>query len=313
MSAPYRSDARSGRATLRAWSCTVRLVVGTPRVLRPAVADLTTVLARVDAVASRFRADSALSRANARAGRPVPVPRLLADLVAAALEAAAQTDGAVDPTLGRVLVALGYDRDIRRLPGDAAALAAVPPGPATWRAVRLDRTSGLLTVPAGTALDLGATAKAYVADHTAHALSRRYGTPVLLEIGGDVAVAGADPDGWCIEVAEREGEDGQLVLLRHGGLATSTTLARRWRRGGRELHHILDPRTHRPADGPWRTVSVHAPCALAANTASTAAIVLGYRALPWLEARNIAARLVAQDGTVVATGAWPRVPEPVRP
>jgi thiamine biosynthesis lipoprotein len=300
------SDLMTGRATMRAWSCTVRLVLGNRRVLRSAVTDLTAVLARVDALASRFRSDSVLSRANARAGRPVPVPRLLADLVAVALEAAAQTDGAVDPTVGRALVALGYDRDIRRLPCDGPELGAAVCSPG-WRAVRLDRESALLTVPAGAALDLGATAKAYVADHTAHALSRRYGTPVLLEIGGDIAVAGADPDGWCVEVAEREAPEGQLVLLRHGGLATSTTVVRRWRRGGEPVHHIVDPRTGRPADGPWRTVSVHAPCAVAANTASTAAIVLGYRALPWLEARHLAARLVAQDGTVVTTGAWPRV------
>ena len=75
----------------RAWSCTVRLVVDDPAVLAAASADLDALLARVDRVASRFRPDSALSIANARAGKPTPVPRLLVDLVRAALDAAALT------------------------------------------------------------------------------------------------------------------------------------------------------------------------------------------------------------------------------
>lgn len=294
----------SATFTGRAWSCTVRLVVDDAPALRPATEDLRTLLARVDAAASRFRADSALSRANDRAGRPVPVPRLLVDLVAAALRVADETDGAVDPTLGRTLAALGYDRDINAVAGDGPAVAPVLPR-RDWRDVRLDVASGLLTVPAGTALDLGSSAKAYTADLAANHLSRRYSTAVLVELGGDLAVAGDRPDGWCVEVAEREGERGQLVLLREGGLTTSTTTVRRWQRGGRRVHHIVDPRTGAPADGPWRTVTVAAPDALRANAASTAAIVLGDAARGWLEARGYPARLVAQDGSVQVTAGWP--------
>jgi FAD:protein FMN transferase len=288
----------------RAWSCTVRLVVEDERRLNAAAEDLTALLSRVDLVASRFRSDSALSIANARPGRPTPVPKLLVDLVAAALDAADRTDGAVDPTVGLAMDRIGYDRDIAAVEPDGPAVAPRR-SLRRWQHVRLHREAGLLTVPHGTALDLGATAKAYVADHAAAALSRRYDTAVLVELGGDLAVAGNRPDGWCVRVAEREGEDGQLVLVRHGGLATSTTTVRRWNRGGRTVHHIVDPRTGAPADGPWRTVSVAAPCALAANVASTAAIVLGEAALDWLDGRGLAARLVARDGSVHTTVHWP--------
>jgi thiamine biosynthesis lipoprotein len=106
-------------------------------------------------------------------------------------------------------------------------------------------------------------------------------------------------------VAERENGPGQVVVLRHGGLATSTTTIRRWRRGERSVHHIVDPRTGAPADGPWRTASVYAPSALAANVASTAAIVLGERADDWLTERHLAARLVDVDGFVHTTPGWP--------
>jgi thiamine biosynthesis lipoprotein len=288
----------------RAWSCSVRLVVEDERALEPATADLHTLLAKVDDAASRFRPDSALSRANARAGRPTPVPLLLVELVDAALRMAAHTDGAVDPTVGRAMTRLGYDRDIAEVTADGPEFL---PRPAArdWRHVRLERAMGLLTVPAGTALDLGATAKAHTADLAAATLARRYRTGTLVELGGDLAVAGHRPDGWCIQVAEREGGEGQLVLVRSGGLTTSTTTVRRWQRGGRPVHHIVDPRTGAPAGGPWRTVTVAAADALHANAATTAAIVLGPKALGWLDEHGYAARLVAQDGAVVTTGGWP--------
>lgn len=297
----------SGTVVLRAWSCTVRLVVVDERVLRAASDDLGALLARVDRAASRFRADSALTRANARAGKPVAVPRLLVDLVTAGLDAAATTGGLVDPTLGLAMHRLGYDRDIGDVHarGDVAAPAPAALDAGRWGSVRLDREAGLLTVPAGTALDLGSTAKAWTADHAAQTLAARYDTAVLVELGGDVAVAGDRPEGWTVQVAEREGGDGQLVTLRHGGLTTSTTTVRTWRYGGEQVHHIVDPRTGRPARGPWRTATVWADTALIANTASTAAIVLGEAAERWLTGRGLAARLVAHDGTVTTTAGWP--------
>ena len=297
-------SAKSHTFTVRAWSCTMRLVIDDASALSAASADLVALLDRVDAVASRFRADSALSIANVRAGRPSPVPALLIELVDTALSAAAQTDGLVDPTLGRVMNRIGYDRDIARIDTDGTK---VSPQPIThnWRSTRLHRTAGLLTVPAGAALDLGATAKAFTADLAATSLAARYGTPVLVELGGDLAVAGERLGGWCVEVAEREGAPGQLIVIKDGGVATSTTTIRRWRRSDDELHHIVDPRTGAPASGPWRTVSVFARSAVHANTASTAAIVLGERAPQWLEQRGLAARLVDADGQVVTTAGWP--------
>lgn len=293
----------------RAWSCTVRLAVSDPAVLADAAADLDALLDRVDRLASRFRADSSLSHANAKPGRPVPIPRMLADLVKAALDTAAYTAGAVDPTVGLAMHRIGYDRDIAEVPAHGPAIALCPAS-RTWRDVRLHHEAGLLTVPSGTTLDLGATAKAYTADHAARTLHRRYGTGVLVELGGDIATAGISPTGWPVHVAEHEGGPGQIVVLTHGGLATSTTTVRRWRRGGTQVHHIVDPRTGAPTDGPWRTASVHAQSALAANCASTAALVLGERAVEWLRQRRLAARLVGVDGAVHVTPGWPPVRYP---
>jgi thiamine biosynthesis lipoprotein len=245
---------------------------------------------------------------------------LLAEAVAVALRAAQLTDGDLDPTVGGALADLGYDRDFAELtpPGQSAAAgddtggvtARVIPG---WRSVRADVRQGRITVPAGVRLDLGATVKAWAADRAAARIARAHGGGVLVSLGGDTAVAGEPPDGgWRIRVQDRTAlpaapADGptQVVTIRDGGLATSSTAARRWRRGGDVLHHILDPRTGLPAAPVWRTVSVAAGTCADANTAATAAIIRGRQALPWLAGLRLPARLVGQDGTVHRVNAWP--------
>ena len=80
---------------------------------------------------------------------------------------------------------------------------------------------------------------------------------------------------------------------------------RAWTVGSVRVHHIVDPRTGRSADTPWRTVSVAAPSAFEANLASTAAIVLGPDAIGWLERHRVAARLVHRNGSIRHTAGWP--------
>jgi thiamine biosynthesis lipoprotein len=287
------------------WSCVVR-VVEDPSVLPDAVGQVAAMMRRVERSASRFLLDSDLNWANVNPGRPVAVSRTLVNLVDAALGEASRSGGTVDPTVGADLIRIGYDRDIA-LVSDSDD--PVPAGPAagarpTWRDVRLDRFSGLLTVPPGCALDLGATAKALTADWAAADLYDRFGCAVLVEIGGDLAVAGRKRD-WQVMVAERAGHPGQQVTLAGGGLATSSTTIRHWRRGEREVSHIVDPATGDPVVPHWRTVSVAALSAVHANTCSTASIVQGEEALAFLATQNVAARLVDADGQVVTVGGWP--------
>ena len=289
----------------RALGTYVRLATAAPGSLSDAVALAAAVLDEVDQACSRFRSDADLVRANANAGRPTAVSPLLAAAVQVAVAAAAETDGLVDPTLGRALVAVGYDRDLALLPEASGDPAAVPSPPRTgaWREIDVD-PAGVVTVPEGAALDLGATGKAWAADLVAASVADALDVDVVVSLGGDVAAHGATS--WPVAVSEvvDAGDALDVVLLDAGGLATSTTLARRWVRGGVPRHHLLDPRTGEPTTGCWRTASAFGRTAVAANTASTAAIVLGERALAWLEERDVAARLVAQDGTVTATPGW---------
>ncbi len=95
------------------------------------------------------------------------------------------------------------------------------------------------------------------------------------------------------------------VPLSAGGLATSSVTARRWVRAGAAWHHVLDPRTGRPAVGPWLAVTAYGACAADANTATTAALVLGGDAPDWLSDRGVGARLLASDGSIRRTPLWP--------
>jgi thiamine biosynthesis lipoprotein len=272
-------------------------------------------LDRLDRLCSRFRTDSELARANADAGHTRPATAELRAAVADALAAAEATGGLVDPTVGRALRDAGYDRTFTLVrERERWTLRPGSPTESRWRAVVVDDDRGMLTIPDGVELDLGATAKAREADDAARELAAVLGSGVLVSLGGDVAVAGLPPGGgWCVRIADDHAAPndvaGPLVAIHAGGLATSGTAVRRWAAGGGEAHHLIDPRTGRPAVTPWRTVSVASSSCLEANVAATAAVVSGDGAIEWLRARGAHARLVANDGAIVHVGGWPHEAE----
>ncbi len=290
-------------ARFRALGTYVHVATADPRLLSAAERLVREVLSEVDRTCSRFRPDSDLSRANRAPGRQVAVDPLLLSAVAAAVRVAEETSGLVDPLLGRTMVELGYDRDFGVLAphGPTAHHPRIDPG--AWR--RLELGEEWIRVPVGTALDLGSTAKAWASDLAAATIGRHLGVGALVSLGGDIALAGTDP--WPIEVREHPdaADAEELVWLTGGGLATSSTMVRRWRSGGAVRHHVIDPRTALPAAEVWRTVTATGPTCVAANAAATAAIVLGREAPSWLQERRVDARLVAHDGAVVRLGAWP--------
>jgi thiamine biosynthesis lipoprotein len=302
-----------GSGTFSVFGTTATLLVSEPGRLDDARAIADAELAAVDLACSRFRPDSELSRLNGSGGAVIGVSELFAQLVEAALRAARLTDGDVDPTCGQALAEIGYDRDfaVLQAAGGQSPWAGRPvrrvPG---WRCVQLDRGRRLAQLTNGAQLDLGATAKAWAADHCAGLITSQTGSGVLVSLGGDIAVAGPPPaDGWSVRVTDDHaaGPDapGQTVTIRSGALATSSTTVRAWAVGGRRVHHIISPATGQPADSCWRTVSVAAGSCVDANTASTAAIIRSEAALPWLQEAGLPARLVRHDGTVETTAGWP--------
>jgi FAD:protein FMN transferase len=299
------------RAAWRALGTSVHLLTegGDHAAAREAVVR---VLADVDLAYSRFRPDSELSQIRAARGRTTTVSPLLGHAIEVALAAAARTDGAVDPTVGRAMRAIGYDADFavvaQRLAPITIHFERVP----GWRAVRYESWSRSLHVPLGVELDLGSTGKALASDLAAAAAREAASaTGVLVSLGGDLATAGTPPEGgWRILAAEDSetppDADGEVVAIDGGALATSSITVRHWRTtAGATMHHLIDPRTGAPVVGPWRTVAVVAPTCVEANALATAAIVMGDAGRSWLESTGAPARLVGTDGTVVRVGGWP--------
>lgn len=305
-----RNSDGTATARMSALGTTALLVLTAPELIDAGARLLRTGLAEIDATCSRFRADSEISRLHANAGREVSISPLLTEALLVALRAARLTGGIVDPTVGSAVSRLGYDRDFADIaPVEPTEPADPSPVPGWWR-VSLDAARGRVLLPRGISLDLGASAKALAADRAANRIADTLGCGVLVSLGGDVAVAGPAPlDGWRVGIGDdhrrAETEPDATVTIVSGGLATSSTTCRRWRRGGRELHHIVDPRTGDIPAARWRTVSVAAARCVDANTASTAAIVLGDAAQDWLRAAGLPARLVGVDGAVLTVAGWP--------
>ena len=317
MSGPAPVTDRAARPAVHRttrWSTRIEVVVTDAAAVVAASRILDDELDRVEAVASRFRDDSEVNRLfrSASDGVAVPVSPELADALTVALRAAELTRGAVDPTVGAALCRLGYDRDFDEVRGGVAGALPDPAAVPGWRSVVLDTAAGTVTMPGGTLLDLGATAKAWAADRSAAAITARLGCGVLVSLGGDVSVHGAPAEGFVVGVADVCGDPDAptAVSVRSGGLATSGVSNRHWTIGGNAVHHLVDPSTGLPVDPCWRTVTVAAGSCVDANTASTASMVMGVDAPAWLTSLHLPARLVRTDGTVVAVAGWPEDTHP---
>jgi thiamine biosynthesis lipoprotein len=342
---PAPDAAVEAAASWRALGTHVRLVVTDSRCLAEARSMLEEDLAAVDLACSRFRADSEIcalrggpaQRVSPLLAEAIAVALRAAELtdgdvdptVGAAMSAIGyDRDFETMPHTGPPLPASASPASASPAaaspasasPAAASPAAASPTAASTvtvrmvpgWREVRLE--GRMLTMPEGVRLDLGATAKAWAADRSATRIAHKVGCGVLVSLGGDIAVAGPAPEGgWRIRVQDVTGSpddppDGPyaLVAIQDGGLATSSTAARRWQRGGDVLHHILDPRTGLPAEPVWRTVSVTAASCADANAASTAAVIRGRRAPGWLASLGLPARLVDTTGVVFTVAGWPQ-------
>ena len=297
--------------SFRAIGTTATVVVQDPADADMAEHLLAAELASIDLACSRFRDDSELQAVHAEAGRAVVVSQVLFDALTVACETAARTGGAVDPTVGNAIAALGYDADLdvvrSRPPVPPQALGQV----AGYEHVQLDARRRTVRIPRGVRLDLGSSAKALAADRAAARIAGQCGNGAMVSLGGDVAVAGPPPaGGWSIGIARSSStppeQADQVVAIVRGGLASSGTTARTWEVGGRQVHHIVDPRTGDCVEAHWDLVSATGSSCVEANLVTTAAIVWGAQALDELPRFGQSVRLVRSDGKVFHVNGWPQ-------
>jgi thiamine biosynthesis lipoprotein len=281
------------------------------RMIRAGMRRAEDLFAGVEAELSRFRSTSALSRLNRAAGRgPEVVSPVLWTVLLAALDSAHESGGIYDPTVLHCLEHAGYDRSFEAIEATGGTETDSPPVRTfgSWRRIWMDGTARSVDLPGDLALDLGGIAKGWTVDHVALALAPL--GPVLVDAGGDLRVVGtADGEPWPIGLQEpfAPERDRALVRLRCGALATSSIGGRRWQRGDRMLHHVIDPRTGTSADSDLYAATVHAADAMTADVAAKVVLVLGSgAATAYLLKRDLSALLTATDGREMVVGDFPR-------
>jgi len=230
---------------------------------------------------SRFIADSELSTLNALAGsgEPVALTSVTFDLVTAALDAWRASGGVFDPTILPSLVAAGYDRSFDEGHGPTSLTGHV----SRCSEIVIDDAGHTVVLPAGCALDLGGIGKGRAADLVAADLLEEGADGVCINLGGDLRVAGVAPDdapAWAVAVDDPTTPAGThdlyVVGLADAALATSSTTRRRWESAdGTTLHHLIDPRTGRPATTGIASVTVIASTAVAAELAAKVSLIEG--------------------------------------
>ena len=252
-------------------------------------------IARIEKLASRFDRESELSRLNAAGTREVS-PDLMR-LFTLALQMREATAGRFDPTVHAAMVAAGYDRTLDDIPADGPAAGVPQPGGGV---VHANPQTGVVTLDMGVALDLGGITKGWAADRAADLLGMA--GSCLVSMGGDIAVRGSlDGEPWPIEV--QHGDGTAVIGLTRGGLATSGTDRRRWRRDGKQMHHVIDPATGSPSNTDLVRVTAVAEDAAHAEVWATALLVSGSDvAADEADRMGMPAVLVAADGQTTSAG-----------
>lgn len=256
---------------------------------------------------SRFLIDSDISRLNRASGRPVAVHSDTIRLLDHLAQSWRRTDGDFDPTLLGPLAALGYHSS-RTDPGNRTTLPPVvaPRGRPDEVLVDLDRLVAAL--PTATVLDPGGLGKGLAADIAAeHLIAAGDTGPILVEIGGDLRVAGPAPaGGFTIDVWDpTRHEPLHRIALTTGGVATSSTLLRRWERDGDPRHHLLDPARLLPAANGAVACTVIAGTAAWAETMTKVAFARPVAdALARLDSHGVAALVTTDDGAEHTTHTW---------
>jgi thiamine biosynthesis lipoprotein len=251
---------------------------GAPPEAQRAIDTTRTVFDRVAATMSNWSADSELSRLNGAAARgPYRIEdEALASCLQAALDGAARTDGAFDPTVGPLMTAWGFRPKAPRVPSEAAiaeALERVGAGrvryDAASRTVRFERP--------GMEIDLGGIAKGCALDEARHAIGPRDARlSVDLDLGGQWAYLGGGTRVTAIaDPAARDRILGEVEAQASDSVATSSDSENHFETEGKTYGHVMDPRTGRPSESDVIQATVLDPSATTAEVLGKALMVAG--------------------------------------
>ena len=269
-----------------------------------ALAEAEKSFAEATLVLSRFLPESDLCALNAAAGKGArAVSPLLLEVLQLALGLSRETQGIFDPSVLHALCEAGYDATFERveMEVDAPAPRRIRAQCGGWRDIVVDGDT--VRLPPLVSVDLGGIAKGFMVDRVTTDL-RKMG-PVLVDAGGDIRASGL-PGGqpWPVGIGHplQPGTTIDVVGLRNEALVTSSIGKRRWRRGGRWMHHLIDPRTQEPAVTDLYAVTVLGKTAAISEAHAKVALILGTRdGQEYLASRRLRAWLVQESGDVLVT------------
>lgn len=264
------------------------------------------VFEHVDAEMSEWKATSPLYAVNGAAGQgAVPVSAEVRALIRRGIDLGRSTDGAFDITWAALWGLWDFKSDSPSVPSDAAIAERV--SRIDYAKVQVDDAAGTVALPeAGMTLGLGGIAKGYALDVAAKRLRDAGVDDFMISGGGQVYVSGSrDGRPWRVGIRDPRGGPADffaLVELSSGSVSTSGDYERYFELGGIRYHHILDPRTGRPARG-VRSATVIGEDATLADALSTALVVMGAEAGLKLaeETAGIEAVIVDDQGKVHQT------------
>lgn len=266
--------------------------------------DVARVFEAAEARFSRFRPESELSRLNRSAG-PTPVSSELFEALLRARSLHDATDGLFDPAIGAALVRAGYDRSWAPGALDRPASTHERRVPrSTFAELVLDRDARTVTRPGEMAIDLGGIVKGRTVDQARALLP----PSAALDAGGDAVLLGEGPDGfgWAVDVEDPR-DAGHVLATLHlvdAAVATSADNRRAWRVVGKRAHHLVDPRSERPAESDLLQVTAVARSAEIADVLAKVIFIAGAReAARWLaRLGGHGAVLVDREGEVHVLG-----------
>ena len=255
---------------------------------------------RFERLFSRTLAGSDIARLNAAAGGTVFVEDDTYDLLAGSLRFCEASRGLFDVTIGPVVALWGFKRGV--VPERRAVEAALEH--VGYRKLVLGGRAGARTArlaDACAAVDVGGTAKGYIADRLCERLEGLGLKHFIVDLGGNVAVRGGKPDGSPFVVGVRDPADASRMLcgvrLHEGSVVTSGLTERCFFEEGRRYHHILDPRTGYPVDTDAESASVVARSSFVCEGYSTTLCALGLeRGAAFAEENAEIDRAVFADG-----------------
>jgi thiamine biosynthesis lipoprotein len=264
----------------------------------------------IEARLTRFRPESELSQLNAHSGKWVTVSGTLLQAILAARQAAWLTDGLCNPLVLPALVAAGYERSFAQMQRDGlndSRALAVPSLVPDWHSIEIKPKQHLVRLAAGSQIDLGGTGKGWSAQQIANRLSA-YG-PCLVDAGGDLVARGnpSGKPGWEIDISDPGHPESfppvATVTVSDAAIATSGIDYRRWMRGGKMQHHLIDPRTGQPAESDVLAATVIHSEAVLAEAYTKVLIILGAEAgMKWITQQpQQAALVVRKNGEVLVT------------